>query len=216
MEMTDKIKIDIVSDVVCPWCTVGYKRLEKAIDDLGVANRVKIAWKPFELNPGMSDQGEFVYDYRARKYGATREETDKQMAHLSRLGAKEGFTFNFFDGMKIINSQAAHILLEYVKKFDLQTELNSRLVAAFHSEQKNISDRDVLYEELSSVGLNADEAIKILDSAEARKHIQEEEKYWIDKGIRGVPTMFFNSPEAIVGALSTDIYKKILVEKLEL
>lgn len=214
--MSDKIKIDIVSDVVCPWCLIGYKRLEKAINALGVADRVEIEWQPFELNPGMSAQGEISYDYRARKYGATREETDKQTAHLTKLGAEEGFVFDFFDGIKIINSQDAHILLDYAKEFGLQTELNSRLVSAFYSERKDISDRNILYKELLSVGLNADEAIKRLDSTDARTHIQTVEKYWINKGVKGVPSIFFNSSEPIVGAQSVSTYKQVLAEKLGL
>jgi len=214
--MSNKVKIDIVSDVVCPWCLIGYKRLEKAINALGVADRVEIEWQPFELNPGMSAQGEISYDYRARKYGATREETNKQTAYLTKLGAEEEFVFDFFDGIKIINSQDVHILLNYAKEFGLQTEFNSRLVSAFYSERKDISDRDILYKELLSVGLNADEAIKRLDSTDARTHIQTAEKYWINKGVKGVPTMFFNSAEPVVGAQSVTAYKQVLVEELGL
>jgi len=214
--MSDKIKIDIVSDVVCPWCLIGYKRLEKAINELGVHDRVEIEWQPFELNPDMSAQGEISYDYRARKYGATKEETDKQTAYLTKLGAEEGFTFDFFDGIKIINSQDAHILLDYAKEFGLQTALNSRLVSAFYSERKDISDRKILHKELLSVGLNADEAIKRLDSNGARANIQMVKKYWINKGVTGVPSMFFNSSGPVVGAQSVSTYKQVLIEKLGL
>tara|TARA_B100000929_G_scaffold282994_1_gene263603 strand:+ start:623 stop:1267 length:645 start_codon:yes stop_codon:yes gene_type:complete len=214
--MSDKIKIDIVSDVVCPWCLIGYKRLEKAIYELGVNDRVEIEWQPFELNPGMSAQGEISYDYRSRKYGATKEDTDRQTAYLTRLGAEEGFTFDFFDGIKIINSQDAHILLDYAKDFGLQTALNLRLVSAFYSERKDISDRDILHKELLTVGLNADEAIKRLDNADARTQIQREEKHWINKGVTGVPAMFFNSLKPIVGAQSVSTYKQVLTEELGL
>jgi len=214
--MPDKIKIDIVSDVVCPWCLIGYRRLEKAISALGVADRVVIEWQPFELNPGMSAQGEVSYEYRARKYGATREETNRQTAYISQLGTEEGFTFDFYDGIKIINSQDALILLEYAKEFGLQTELNSRLVAAFYSERKDISDRDILYKELLSVGLNADEAIKKLDNKDARMHLLTEQKNWINKGVKGVPTMFFNSSEPMVGAQSVESYKQVLAAELGL
>lgn len=214
--MSDKIKIDIVSDVVCPWCLIGYKRLQKAINELGINDRVEIEWQPFELNPGMSAQGEISYDYRARKYGATKEDTDRQTAYLTKLGAEEGFTFDFFDGIKIINSQDAHILLDYAKEFGLQTALNLRLVSAFYSERKDISDRDILHKELLTVGLNPDEAIKRLDNADARTQIQTEEKHWINKGVTGVPAMFFNSLKSIVGAQSVSTYKQVLTEELGL
>jgi len=212
--MKKKIKIDIVSDVVCPWCLIGYKRLEQAISEMKIEGEIEIEWHPFELNPNMPMEGEPAQLYRARKYGASIEDTLRSQTHLTKLGKELGFTFDFFEKMKLVNTQNSHILLDYAREFGLQTKLNIRLAEAFFGEQKDISDRRVLSRELSSIGLNADEALKKLDDSTARKQIQTQETYWQNLGITGVPTMIFNSSTAINGAQSVDTYKKVLADCL--
>jgi len=212
--MKEKVKIDIVSDVVCPWCLIGYKRLERAISEMGIEDTVEIQWYPFELNPDMPPEGEPVLAYRSRKYGASPEETFRSQAHLTKLGSELGFTFDFFQKMKLVNTQNAHILLDHAKEFGLQTKLNVRLAEAFFGEQKDISDREVLGRELGSVGLNADEALKKLEDDNAREQVQTQEAYWLSKGISGVPTMIFNSSTAINGAQTVNTYKEVLADCL--
>ena len=107
----------------------------------------------------MPAEGEDTYAYRGRKYGASAQDTDIQTARMTQLGAQEGFTFDYFEGMKIVNTQDAHILLDYARDFGLQTELNLRLVAAFYSERKDISDRDVLRAEVQNIGLNVNDSL---------------------------------------------------------
>jgi len=116
--------------------------------------------------------------------------------------------------MKLVNTQDAHILLNYAREFGLQTKLNVRLAEAFFGEQKDISDREVLDQELGSVGLNADEALKTLENDNARKQVQTQEAYWLDKGVSGVPTMIFNSSTAINGAQAVNTYKEVLAETI--
>jgi len=213
--MKEKIKIDIVSDVVCPWCLIGYKRLERAISEIGIEDTVEIQWHPFELNPDMPTEGEDAQIYRARKYGASPEDTLRSQAYLMKLGAELGFTFDFFEKMKLVNTQDAHILLDYAKEFGLQTKLNIRLAEAFFADQKDISDREILDQELRSVGLNAEEALQKLDDTNAREQIQTQKAYWRSLGVSGVPTMIFDGSTAVNGAQSVDTYKQVLAECLD-
>jgi len=213
--MKDKIKIDIVSDVVCPWCLIGYKRLEQAISEMEIKEKVEIEWHPFELNPDMPAKGEEVQVYRARKYRATHEDTIHSQTNLIILGAELGFKFDFFEKMKLVNTQDAHILLDYAKDFGLQTQLNIRLAEAFFGEQKDISNREILAQELRNVGLNADEALVKLKDSDARERIQKQEAYWQSLGISGVPTIIFNNSSALNGARSVDTYKQVLAELLK-
>jgi len=212
--MVNKIKIDIVSDIVCPWCLIGYSRLEQAISEMKIRDEVDIEWHPFELNPDMPAEGEGAQAYRARKYGATSEDTKAVQAGLTKLGAELGFTFNFFDRMKLVNTRDAHILLEYAKRFGLQTQLNIRLAKAFYGEKKDISNRKTLVKELESVGLNANEALAELNDNDARDLIQKQESHWQNLGITGVPTMIFNNLNVISGAQSVDTYKQALSKSL--
>ena len=164
-----KLKIDIVSDVVCPWCTIGYKRLEKAIDELGVADRVEIEWQPFELNPNMPAEGQNVQEHITEKYGSTLQQQKESQEYMAKQGAELGFTFDYFDEMRMSNTFDAHVLLEYAKDFGKQTELKMQLTKAFFSDRKDVSKKEVLKEALLDVGLNAEEAMAQLENADARK-----------------------------------------------
>jgi predicted DsbA family dithiol-disulfide isomerase len=121
--MNNKIKLDIVSDVVCPWCIIGYKNLHTAISEMQLEEMVEIEWQPFELNPQMPIEGENLRDHITRKYGSTAEQSKQARENLSELGNKVGFTFNYFEQMKMVNTHSAHILLEYAHLNGKQTEL---------------------------------------------------------------------------------------------
>jgi predicted DsbA family dithiol-disulfide isomerase len=208
--MKEKIKIDIVSDVVCPWCTIGYKRLEKAIIALDLENQVEIAWQPFELNPNMPKEGQNVTTHITEKYEATIEEQAASKKNMTEIGAALGFKFDYFDEMRMVNTFDAHILLAYAKAFDKQTELKMCLTTAFFSERKDVSKRAVLKQALLDVGLNAEEGIASLDKKEARAEVTTAQNYWKGLGVNSVPTIVFNRKRAVTGAQSITTFKQIL------
>jgi predicted DsbA family dithiol-disulfide isomerase len=210
--MNDKIKLDIVSDVVCPWCIVGYKHLEAAIDELGLQDRIEIEWQPFELNPDMPAEGENLRAHVLRKYGATREDSDKARANISGLGAEYGFKFDYFEEMKMVNTRDAHLLLDFAHEQGLQHELKQRLFAAFFTEHKDVSDRTILLEEAKSLGLDPTAAALALDDSERRNYIVQQERHWQQQGISGVPTVIFNRSSAMTGAHPQSSYKDVLKE----
>jgi len=213
--MASKLKIDIISDVVCPWCTIGYKRLEKAITEMGVEDQIELEWQPFELNPHMPIEGENVQEHIANKYGASLEDQKRSQEHMAEVGAELGFTFDYFDDMKIVNTRDAHILLDFAKEQGKQTELKMRLVTAFFSERKDVSDREILLQELRSIGLDTDMARTRLDDDNARYEVQSKEAYWQNVGVSSVPTMVFNNKSALTGAQPVSVYKQVLTELLE-
>ncbi|PPK95831.1 putative DsbA family dithiol-disulfide isomerase [Nonlabens xylanidelens] len=213
--MKEKLKIDIVSDVVCPWCTIGYKRLEKAINELGIQDQVTIEWQPFELNPNMPVTGQDLTEHIAEKYGSTLQQQKDSRQHMSDAGEELGFTFDYFDGMRMVNTFDAHILLEYAKEFDKQTELKMRFTTAFFSERKDVSKRDVLKEALSDVGLNAEEGLARLESDEARNEVRTAQSYWQNLGVTSVPTIVFDRKSAVTGAQPVDTFKQVLNELMK-
>ena len=210
--MKEKLKIDIVSDVVCPWCTVGYKRLEKAISELGIEDQIEIEWQPFELNPQMPAEGQNVDEHITEKYGSTAAQQKESKQRLVDAGNELGFTFDYFDDMRIVNTFDAHVLLEYAKKFDKQTELKMRLTTAYFSERKDVSQREILKQALLDVGLNADEGMALLDNEEARYEVRTQQGYWKNLGVNSVPTIVFNRKSAVTGAQPVDLFKKVLSE----
>lgn len=208
--MAEKIKIDIVSDVMCPWCTIGYKRLEKAISELGIQDQVEIEWQPFELNPQMPVEGQNLGEHLTEKYGSTSESQNKTKQHMVEAGAELGFTFDYFDEMRIVNTFEAHILLEYAKEFGKQTELKMRLFTAFFSERKDVSKRAILKQALLDVGLDAEAALAKLDDEAARQETRTNQNYWKSLGIRSVPTVVFNRHSAVTGAQPVEVFKQVL------
>ena len=213
--MKNKLKIDIVSDVVCPWCTIGYKRLEKAIIELGIKDQVEIEWQPFELNPNMPAEGQNVNEHITEKYGSTAEQQNQSKEMMTEAGAELGFKFDYFDKMRMVNTFDAHILLEYAKDFGKQTELKMTLTKAFFSDRKDVSDRDVLREALLSVGLNVDEAFATLDNEEAKNKIRTIQNQWKNMGVNSVPTIVFNRKSAVTGAQPVATFKQVLTELIK-
>ncbi len=210
--MKEKLKIDIVSDVVCPWCTIGYKRLEKAISELGIQDQVEIEWQPFELNPNMPAEGQNVNEHITEKYGSTVEEQKASKQNMTEVGEALGFTFDYFDDMRMVNTFDAHVLLEYAKDFGKQTELKMRLTGSFFSERKDVSKRDILKQALLDVGLNAEEGLAKLDNEAARNEVRAKQNYWKSLGVNSVPTIVFNRKSAVTGAQPVDVFKQVLTE----
>ena len=210
--MENKIKIDIVSDVVCPWCAIGYKRLEQAINELGIQDKVEIDWQPFELNPQMPNEGQNVQEHIAEKYGATESQQQQSQQHMTEVGKELGFTFDYFNDMKMVNTFESHILLEYAHKFDKQTELKLALMTAFFSQRKDVSNRDVLKNILQEVGLDPDKGIALLDNTASQGEVRNKQNYWKSLGVSSVPTIVFNRKSAVTGAQPIDIFKQVLTE----
>ncbi|PHN94168.1 thioredoxin [Maribacter sp. 6B07] len=210
--MKEKLKIDIVSDVVCPWCAIGYKRLEKAIEELGIEDQVEIEWQPFELNPGMPPEGQDLTEHITEKYGSTIEQQQESRENMTDIGEELGFKFDYFEGMRMANTFDAHVLLEYAKDFGKQNELKLRLMNSFFGERKDVSDKDVLKQALLDVGLNAEEALARLDNEEARYEVRNKHGEWKNLGVNSVPTIVFNMKSAVTGAQPVATFKQILGE----
>ena len=213
--MANKLKIDIVSDVVCPWCTIGYKRLEKAIQELGIEDQIDLEWQPFELNPNMPAEGQNVNEHITEKYGSTTEQQNESKQMMTEAGEELGFKFDYFDDMRMVNTFDAHVLLEYAKDFGKQTELKMALTKAFFSDRKDVSKKDILKETLLSVGLNADEALAKLDSEDARLEVRTKQDYWKNMGVNSVPTIVFNRKSAVTGAQPVATFKQVLNELIK-
>lgn len=213
--MSGKIKLDIISDVVCPWCIIGYKHLEAAILELGLQDKVEIEWQPFELNPDMPPEGEELRAHVARKYGSSKADSDNARVNITQAGAQYGFNFDYYDGMKIVNTLDAHILLDYAHKIGRQTELKMRLFSAFFTEHKDISNRDVLIKEAKNIGITTAQAFALLADDEIRSRVKAQAAEWQQMGITGVPTVVFNRTSALTGAQPKETFKQVLLELVE-
>ncbi|WP_448249720.1 DsbA family oxidoreductase [Thalassotalea agariperforans] len=213
--MNKKIKLDIISDVVCPWCIIGYKHLTAAIEELNLQDKIELEWQPFELNPDMPPEGEELRAHVARKYGSSRADSDRARENITQAGAQYGFSFNYFDDMKIVNTLDAHILLDYAHQLGKKTELKMRLFSAFFTEQKDISDRNTLIQEAETVGISAAQAKAALANNELKNKVKLSIVQWQQMGVSSVPTVVFNRTSALTGAQPQAVFKQVLLEMAE-
>lgn len=141
---TKKFNIDIVSDIVCPWCIVGFRRLEIAMESYRGTIDFEIQWRPFELNPGMPEEGQNLRDHVMQKYGISIEQSKAARNKIAGIGSSLGFEFNFDEEMRMYNTIKAHQLLHWSRESGKETELKLQLFHSYFTEQKNISRIDVL------------------------------------------------------------------------
>ena len=203
-----RLRIDIVSDVVCPWCVIGYHQLAKAIEQTGIP--VQILWHPFELNPQMSPEGQNLREHLAEKYGTTEEESQNARARLTELGETLGFTFAFSDESRMVNTFRAHQLIEWAEAQGRQTDMKLALFKAHFGEGRDVSDIATLAAIAGEMGLDAADAEQALATGRFAGEVRAMQKFWIDKGIRGVPAMVFNLKHLVTGAQGVDTYAQLL------
>ena len=151
------LRIDIVSDVVCPWCIIGLKQVEKALTLVGRDLAVETHWHPFQLNPNMPPEGEDTAEHIARKYGSTPEQSRANRQRLSDIGDSLGFAFNYGEGMRIYNTFNAHKLLTIFgseRGWQAQTELKMALFNAYFQDRRDVSDIEVLCDIAEAQGMD--------------------------------------------------------------
>jgi predicted DsbA family dithiol-disulfide isomerase len=207
------LRIDIVSDVVCPWCIVGYKQLEQAMAETGIA--ADIYWHPFELNPHMAEEGENLREHLAAKYGTSKEESVQARERLTALGAELGFTFDYADDMRMYNTFRAHQLLHWAEEKGRSHDLKMALFRAFFTHRRNVGDPAVLAAVAGEIGLDAGVAAEILADGRYAEAVRNAQQGWIQSGIRGVPAMIFNRKYLSVGAQGPANYTTILHRLME-
>ena len=202
------VRIDIVSDVVCPWCIVGYRQLSQALAQTGVQADVK--WHPFELNPDMPPEGQNLREHLIEKYAITPEQSVSARAQLTALGADLGIVFNFSDDSRMVNTFLAHQLIEWADDQGRQTDMKLALFKAHFSDGRNVSDLATLVEIAAGLGLDAGAARVALEGETMAWNVRSMQTFWTDKGVRGVPAMVFGGKHLLTGAQGVETYVKML------
>ncbi|WP_298846000.1 DsbA family oxidoreductase [uncultured Ruegeria sp.] len=202
------VQIDIVSDVVCPWCIVGFRQLDEALQQQDVLARLR--WHPFELNPSMPPAGQNLREHIMEKYGSTSEQSQQARDRLTSIGAELGYTFNFNDDSRMVNTFSAHQLLDWAEEQGRQHPLKLALFDAYFTQQHDVSDVDVLLAAVRSAGLDENLARQALESGQHAAPVREKQQFWTSKGISGVPSMVFGGKYLLTGAQGTETYAQVL------
>lgn len=211
---TAPLRIDIVSDIMCPWCLIGYRQLASALKMKGVAH--EIHWHPFELNPEMPPEGQNIREHLSEKYGSSPEESAKNREHLAGLGEALGFEFKFADNSRMHNTFNTHQLLHWAETLGRKHELKQALFAAHFTEGRNLSDDEVLADIAAENGFERIEARAVLEDQRYAAEVRQVEKFWIDQGIRGVPAVVFERQHLVTGAQGVENYSDILDQLMTL
>ncbi|WP_016836320.1 DsbA family oxidoreductase [Herbaspirillum lusitanum] len=208
--MNKALKIDFVSDVVCPWCAIGLAGLNTALERLGPETHVDFTVHPFELNPGMPAAGQEQLEHITEKYGISADQARINREQIRARAASVGFTMNRDDTSRVYNTFDAHRLLAWAKEKNAQAALKLILLEAYFTDGKNIADRNVLAELASQAGLDTVEASEILASDRFAQEVKEEETFWTQRGISSVPAVIVNDRYLISGGQPPDVFEEQL------
>jgi len=206
--MTEPLRIDIVSDVMCPWCIIGYRQLAEALRATGTAH--DIHWHPFELNPDMPPEGQNVREHIAEKYGSTPEQSDRSRKQMTALGADLGFDFRYTDDMRMHNTFNAHQLLHWADTQGRKHDLKLALFTAHFTDGRDLSDDTVLADVAGETGLDRAEALAVLADQRFASEVRQIENFWVQQGIRGVPAVVLDRKHLVTGAQGVENYTSIL------
>lgn len=206
----NRMKVEIWSDVVCPFCYIGKRRLEKALEDFIAKDKVEIVWRSFQLDPEMKYvPGQSVHEYLGKRKGTSTEEGKKMNDYMAAMAKEVGLEYNF-DKAIINNTFDAHRLLHLAKKHQLQDQMKERLMAAYYTEGKNVGDLETLVALGEEVGLNGAEIRQTLQSNAYSQEVQTDLYQAQQVGVRGVPFFVFNNKYAVSGAQPTELFKEVL------
>ncbi|MEO8794791.1 MAG: DsbA family oxidoreductase [Daejeonella sp.] len=204
-----KIKIDIVSDLVCPWCYIGQKRLNDALSE--GKYEAEISWKPFQLHPELEKEGMEKEAFLMQKFGAKGSSIFDQM---KAVAVSEGLEMNPDEIKNIPNTINVHRLMWFARKSEKDQALAKALFKAYFSEGKDFSNDETLLEIGERVGLDKIAIAEFLDSQEAFAEVDLEERSYREAGINAVPTFILNDKYMIQGAQNAETFIKAF-EQLE-
>ena len=204
------IRIDIVSDVMCPWCVIGYKKLEQAMQNMATTAVFKLVWQPFELNPKMPAEGQLLTEHLQQKYGSTKQQRLENSQRISEMGKALGFDFCFNENSRIVNTFLAHQLLHWAKKHNKQTTLKLALFDTYFTQQQDLNDIKVLASAAEQVGLDKSMAKEVLESQMFAQTVRDEQKFWQQNDIQAVPAFIFNKQYLLSGAQESQILQDVI------
>lgn len=200
--------IDIYFDTICPWCLIGKRRLESALESRGHIS-LKIRWKPFLLNPNMPGEGMDRQTYLEQKFGGPAR-AKRVYDVIAQTGAANGIDFKFDNIQYTPNSINSHRLVSFAERFDLENKLVEHLFDIFFMQGQNIGDIDVLGDAAAAVGLDRQDAMAFLKSDDGKEEVIQSDREARELGVHGVPAFVARDRYVISGAQEAKILGKFI------
>jgi len=202
------LKIEMVHDIVCSWCPIGYNNIQMAITNLNI--EVDFKFIPYELNPEMPEKGETIARYFKRQFGWDDCKLLEYQNSLVKTAVSAGVTINFSKRLNYYNTKKAHKLMHWAECFHKQTDLNERLIKAYFEEGQDISNTDVLLDIAVHVGLDRVSTETALSSAQLAQELDRKIKRQKTLNIRSIPAFILDETALISGSQSVEFFEETL------
>ncbi|NBA76134.1 DsbA family oxidoreductase [Emticicia sp. ODNR4P] len=207
-----KIRIDVVSDVACPWCYIGKRRIEQAIENTQISDNVQIIYHPFQLDPSIPNEGIDFNTYAENRFG---DGYLQKFTQVENAGKSVGLDFEFEALPKAINTFHLHRFLTIAAMEGKQAELKELFLKAYFVDRIDLSKKEELINILSQIGWSEDKTLALLNSDEATDSVKEEMHYFRQHGVGGVPFYIFNKKYALSGAQPSEVFEQVFQQILQ-
>jgi predicted DsbA family dithiol-disulfide isomerase len=207
------IKIDVVSDVACPWCYVGMKRLEKALA-MTPEIETQVTWQPFQLDPSVPTSGSDIKEYYASKFGS-EDQAQRIFDNMENVGKEEGINFDFMKMSRTMNTLPLHVLMFEAEKQGFKTQLKTRFFRAYFEDATDLSNSENLVKIMEEFGWDRSTTLDYLENKELGTQIKEKIKYYQSKGVSAVPFFIFNDKYGVSGAQAPNVLAQMLQQIFE-
>lgn len=206
--MSTKIRIDVVSDVACPWCYVGKKHMEKAIS--GIDNvEADVVWHPFQLDPSIPLEGADKDEYFSKKFGSI-DQFDMISKRVTDAGRNAGINFNFSGMKKVPNTIHLHKLLYVAREEGFADALKAAFLKAYFEDTKDMSDDTVITEIMKGYGWSEEKVKYIISDKSLEEKVRGEIQYFQEMGVNGVPFFIINNKYAFSGAQPVSVFTQAI------
>lgn len=205
-----KIKIDVVSDVACPWCYVGMKRLQKALD-LVPEVEAEVSWQPFQLDPTVPAEGRGLKDYYAAKFGS-EEQAYRIFENMEKVGRGEGINYDFRKMSRTMNTLPLHVLMLQADAEGFKTVLKARFFKAYFEDAIDLSSSENLVGIMEEFGWSAEKTTALLGDAQLRQQVKDKISYFQSRGVSAVPFFIFNDKYGVSGAQAPEVLAGMLTQ----
>jgi predicted DsbA family dithiol-disulfide isomerase len=204
------VQVEVWSDIVCPWCYIGKRRLERALELFEYSDRVQVRWRSFQLDPSFPvGVSEPVYDSLSRKMGASREQVRAMTGQVTQVAAQEGLDYDFEGGV-MVNTFDVHRLIHLARTRGLEALAHERFMRAQLVEARDLGDTGALVEVAAEVGLEPQDVRRVLEGEEYAEDVREDIALARGLGATGVPFFVMDRAFGVSGAQSVEVFVSAL------